>query len=322
MRNFQYILLRLMLLAITAFILSSCDQASFAAHKLKAQLRSIAGEAHEEPVPDVSMVSGVEVTRNVAYGDDKHQLIDVYAPKNAQNAPVIMTLHGGGWSTGSKDDQLSYINKVNRWVPKGFIVISVGTGLLPEADVYTQVDDLAKAVVKVQTHATEWGGDGGKVILMGHSSAGTMVSVLAANPAIVTGFGGKKWLASFVLDSSSLDIDRSMRLWSIGMIEAAYGKDQKRWYKASPINLLSNESLPMFIACSTRRGDAPCEQADLFAAEAEQFGVNIKISPQDFDHGGIDFNLGLDAEYTRAAEQFMISVDPALDLLLSASDKH
>lgn len=313
---------RVLSVLLIAILLTACNETNRTMNKIKNTLsvfvKSVLGrDAPNETQVNIPMVKGVSIIRDIAYGTHQKQRMDIYAPKDANNAPLIVVLHGGGWNWGDKADVQVYINKVNRWVPKGFVVASVDTRLMSDgADVYSQIDDLAHAVAHIQQHAGEWGGDVDKLMLMGHSSAGTIVSVLAAKPAIVTVLGGRKWLANFAIDSSSLDIARTMRLWAPDMFTYAYGKDPAKWLAASPFSLLSSESLPMFIACSTQRGDAPCEQAELFVDEAKKFSTKIKIVPQDLDHGAMDFNLGVDAEYTDIAESFMASLDSDIAHLL------
>src|SRR5262249_55757544 len=48
--------------------------------------------------------AGLEVKRNIPYAEPAHerQVLDVYAPKNAKNLPVVFWIHGGGWQTGDK----------------------------------------------------------------------------------------------------------------------------------------------------------------------------------------------------------------------------
>jgi len=312
------LLIRMLIGLLTSILLISCEQANTTAQQLKERAAKTRTDgAKQKPEIDIPMVAGVTVIKDVVYGVHPKQNMDIYAPAKANNAPIIMTLRGGGWTSGDKEELLSYINKVNRWVPKGFIVVSVDTRLMPDADVYAQIDDLAQAVAHVQTHAAQWGGQADKLILMGHSSAGTMVSVLAADPAIVTKkVGGKTWLASIALDSTTLDVPRSMRLWSPSMIAYAYGKDEKRWLSASPVNLLNQASIPMLFACSTQRRDSSCEQAGLFVNEAKKFDVVTQVVTQPYDHGGVDFNLGVDEDYTQAVERFMARFDTDVAHLL------
>ena len=44
-----------------------------------------------------------EVKKNEKYGDNELQNYDIYLPKNQpEKVPVIVLLHGGGWSEGDK----------------------------------------------------------------------------------------------------------------------------------------------------------------------------------------------------------------------------
>ena len=304
------------MLLLTASLLSACDKVAALSQKIKHHFF-----AQEIATEKINMVSNVNVIHDFSYGDHPKQRMDIYTPPNAKNAPMIMMLHGGGWNSGDKSDTLTYINKVNRWVPKGFIVVSVNTRLLPETDVYGQIKDFAQAVATAQQHATTWGGSPEKLMLMGHSSGGTIVSVLSANPALVTNFGGKRWLATFSLDSSSFDIPRTMRLWHPSMFVGAYSDHQEKWPAASPIDLVNAQSIPMFIACSTKRPDSPCEQAQLFSERAKAFNVPITISAHNLNHGEMNDALGIEPQYTMAVETFMASLDKTLAARLSSQKK-
>jgi len=304
---------QLFIIVCLAFLLSACEKAHTFSQKIQHYFFQNEEIAEANTIP---MVAGVKIIRDVAYGTHSQHRMDIYAPEHAHNAPVIMMLHGGGWAGGQKDAPLIYINKVNRWVPKGFIVISVETRLLPEADVYTQIQDFAQAVVAAQRLATDWGGNANQFILMGHSSGGTIASVLSADPKRVINLGGKRWLATFSLDSSSLDIARTMRLWKPGMFTYAYGNDAKKWASASPFALLNQDSIPMFIACSTFRPDSSCEQAQLFKEKADTFNIKVEISPQKLNHGEVNDALGIDSAYTESAEVFMTSLDKTIANLL------
>src|SRR5438552_2258266 len=48
---------------------------------------------------------GVELVRDVAYLDDgrREHTLDVYRPRDADNAPVVLYLHGGAFRSLSKD---------------------------------------------------------------------------------------------------------------------------------------------------------------------------------------------------------------------------
>lgn len=302
-------ILRWLLAASMVLTCTACEKISNKAHHLKDKLSNTQAPAESPDLP--KMADGITAIRDIAYGTHPRQKMDVYLPKDALNAPTIVMMHGGGWTTGDKSSPLIYINKVNRWGPKGFIVVSVGTRLMPDADVYGQIQDLAQAVVTAQKRAPEWGGNPEKMMLMGHSTGGTMAAVLSAKPSLVTNLGGRRWLGTFVLDASSLDIERTMRLWHPEMFKYAYGADSSQWPSASPYALIDSQSIPYFIACATFRPDSSCEQAELFKEEkAKPLNVRVEISPQKLNHGEVNDKLGLRSNYTYSAELFMASLDP------------
>ena len=45
--------------------------------------------------------TAVAVIRDVAYGTDPRQRMDIYRPADPSNAPVILMVHGGGWRIGT-----------------------------------------------------------------------------------------------------------------------------------------------------------------------------------------------------------------------------
>lgn len=48
-----------------------------------------------------ALPSGVRVLRDIAYGNDPRQRMDVYLPREAKAAPVILMVHGGAWRLGA-----------------------------------------------------------------------------------------------------------------------------------------------------------------------------------------------------------------------------
>ena len=118
--------------------------------------------------------AGVQRIADVPYGPDPAQRMDVYVPAgttagaSALRAPVIFMVHGGGWRIGDKAMGRVVQEKVNRWVPKGFILISANYRMLPAAPVSAQARDVQAALVAAQQRASTRGGDSGRFILMGH----------------------------------------------------------------------------------------------------------------------------------------------------------
>ena len=69
-----------------------------------------------------------KVHRGLAYADTKNerQMLDVYAPTEGKNHPVVVWIHGGGWQAGDKTEVQK---KPAAFTAKGFVFVSVNSVL-------------------------------------------------------------------------------------------------------------------------------------------------------------------------------------------------
>ena len=255
------------------------------------------------------------VIRDVAYGRDRLQTFDVYAPRGATGAPIIFMVHGGAWRLGDKENDRVVDAKVAHWVPRGFVLISANNRLLPDADPFEQARDIANALAFAQAHAAEWGGDGTRIVLMGHSAGAHLVTLVATSKELRT--IAKPWLATVSLDTATLDVAGTMHASHYRLYDVAFGRDPSFWERSSPIAQLTRDAAPFLLVCSTRRNDS-CPQGDAFAAKAKALGVRAEVLAKDFSHREINQLLGSDETYTRAVDEFLASLDPAFSSRITA----
>lgn len=248
------------------------------------------------------------VKRNIAYGSDEEQRFDVYAPDQARHAPVILLVHGGGWRRGDKDSRRVLENKLARWLPRGFAIVTVNYRLLPKTRPLEQAQDVARALAAAQSMAASWGGDRQKFILMGHSAGAHLVALLSAKPALAAAEGAKPWLGSVLLDSAALNVPALMANRHLPLFDRAFGSDPSYWQAISPYHQLSQRSAPILAVCSSQRADS-CHQAREFVARAESFGTRAALLGQDLSHGEINELLGAESQYTSAVDAFLRGLD-------------
>src|SRR5690348_2782865 len=86
-----------------------------------------------------------DVKRDIPYAEPaaERQVLDIYAPREAKNLPVVFWIHGGGWQTGDKS-QVQIKPQV--FVDKGFVFVSTNYRLLPDVDMATIIRDVAKSL--------------------------------------------------------------------------------------------------------------------------------------------------------------------------------
>ena len=283
----------------------------------RASIRLALAAALVVPSPEaVAIAPAVTVVRDVSYGADPRQRFDVYVPRGARNAPVVLMVHGGAWRTGDKRSRGVVGRKVERWSRAGIVVISVNYRMLPKTDPVEQARDVARALAAAQGRLSEWGGDPTRVVLMGHSAGAHLVALLDANPALATSLGARPWLGTVILDSAALDVEQTMTLPHLPLYTKAFGSDRAYWREVSPQHQLSAGAKPMLLVCSSRRRDS-CAAATRLAAKAATLKVRAEVLPVPKSHAAIDAELGAPGEYTDAVETFLRTLDPSLARALS-----
>ncbi len=113
-----------------------------------------------------------QMHRDIAYAEPKNerQTLDVYAPREGKNHPIVFWIHGGGWQAGDKTDVQT---KPQAFVDKGFIFVSINYRFVPSVTIMEMAGDIAKSIRWVHDHAQEYGGDPDTFFVMGHSAGRT-----------------------------------------------------------------------------------------------------------------------------------------------------
>ncbi|MFH0131376.1 alpha/beta hydrolase [Variovorax sp. VaC1] len=260
----------------------------------------------QQPAEATATPGGVRLLANQHYGPDARQRMDVYLPPNAQDAPVLVMVHGGAWMFGSKEAASVVNQKVEHWVrDQGFILVSVGYRFVPQVDVMQQAQDVARAVATAQASAHAWGGDAGRFVLMGHSAGAHLVALLSASPGIARQQGARPWLGTVALDSAALDTAALMQRRHMPFYDRVFGNDPAYWRTVSPTDTLTRGAPPMLLVCSTQRRDGSCTQARAFAARIAATGGRAEVAPQDLSHAQVNAELGLPGAYTATVDAFI-----------------
>jgi acetyl esterase/lipase len=254
--------------------------------------------------------------KDVAYGSQPRERLDVYLPRQraATPAPVIVMVHGGGWCVGDKALRGVTENKIAHWVPMGFVFVSVAYPMIGDGSrALQQAASIARAVAYVQAHAGDWGGDGKRLVLMGHSAGAHLVSLVNADARLRAQYGVRPVLGVISLDSGATDVVTEMRRplpMLAGRYREAFGTTESAWAAASPYQQLDRTAAPWMGVCSTRRPDDSCGQARAYADKSKALGIAATVEPVDKTHGAINHDLGLPSQYTHDVDRFLATLDP------------
>ncbi|TCP37579.1 acetyl esterase/lipase [Sphingomonas sp. BK235] len=124
---------------------------------------------------------GLLVAREVAYGPDPRQRLDVYAPRapSTRPRPAVVFFYDGSWNSGTR---AGYAFVGRALAAQGFVTIVPDYRLVPAVRYPAFVEDGAAAVRWTMAHAGEHGGNGKAVVLMGHSAGAYIAAMLAVDP--------------------------------------------------------------------------------------------------------------------------------------------
>lgn len=122
--------------------------------------------------------SGVERLRHIPYSDSglaEHRL-DVFRPRQrAGPLPAILYAHGGAFQALSKETHWTLCVTYAR---HGFVVFNMDYRLAPRWRFPACFDDAAAALLWVQRHAADYGGDPQRIVLAGESAGANLATAL------------------------------------------------------------------------------------------------------------------------------------------------
>lgn len=126
----------------------------------------------------------VEVAHNINYTEGgRRARLDIYRPRRPlQGAPVLIQIHGGGWTIGAKEEQGRLL--MNRMCRQGWICVAVNYRLSPKHKWPTHIIDVKRSLAWVRENIASYGGDPDYLVLTGGSAGGHLASLAALTPHV------------------------------------------------------------------------------------------------------------------------------------------
>lgn len=262
---------------------------------------------------------------DIAYGEDPLQRLDAYWRDGLSEtpAPVLLFIHGGGWSRGDKRSERSDA-KIRRFVSElGYVLLSANYRLDPALAYPQQPEDVAAALAWAQRNAARFGGDPRRVFLMGHSAGAHLASLAALDRPLLQAFGADpSSIAGVVsLDTAAYDLPALLAAPADSLAERAARKDYLPvWGGASAetLRLASPASrvdparpAPPFLLVASRAPNHP-EAAERFAQTLRAAGSEALVLPVGLSHRDVHERLGEPGPLTSAVELFLRERSAAL----------
>ena len=134
-------------------------------------------EAYDRTLVD-QPTDGVTVRRDIAYGSHPLQQLDVYRPDGVTNAPVVLFVHGGGYTGGSRNESPErWANIMRYFGSHGMVGVNADYRLAPEYPWPAGGEDVRDMVRWIKGHIAEYGGDPERIFAIGFSGIGLSISI-------------------------------------------------------------------------------------------------------------------------------------------------
>jgi acetyl esterase/lipase len=270
---------------------------------------------------------GIEVERNLAYGDDPRHVLDIYRADGqaaAAGRPVVIYVHGGAWVIGNKEQQGKPL--LLHLARSGYLAVTVNYRLAPRHKWPAQIVDVKRAIAWVREHVHEHGGDPSFVAISGSSAGGHLAALAALTP------GDPEFQPGFEHADTSVDAcvpiyapfdltDRAGRRGRASMrpflervvMTTKLRDDPDTWHAASPLWRVSPEAPPMFVIQGELDQLVWREEAREFVAELRDCSNAPVVFAEvpGAQHAFEVFNSVRSREAVVAIERFLMAVRSA-----------
>jgi len=224
--------------------------------------------------------TGVATTKQtIAYGSSSDQTYDVWPAQGGSGpAPLVMFVHGGGWTSGSKDSA-SGPYKSGYYPAEGYVYASINYRLVPSVTVEDEAADVVSALKSLLDHADGLGIDPSRVVIMSHSAGAHLIALVGTDESYLAsvGLSESSLRGVIAIDGAAYDVPTQMAFGGImhDRYVEAFGTDPVRQQALSPTSHAAAPNAPAFLLPHVQRPDG-IAQADELAAALQAAGTSVE----------------------------------------------
>jgi acetyl esterase/lipase len=231
--------------------------------------------------------------------------LDIYHfGETATRRPVVVYIHGGAFALGDKANQME--NKTRLFSTQGYLLAGINYRLSPSTagsesgrvQFPVHHNDAADAVAWIRTNISSYGGDPGRIALLGHSAGAQIAALLGVSAAFLPerNFPLSALSGVACFDTEGYDVGAQARDNNAVYLNA-FGTREADWISGSPLlQVQSGVALPRFFIA--KRGSATrIGYANAFIAALSTAGATVEhITASQYDHEGINDAIGAPGE--------------------------
>lgn len=245
------------------------------------------------------LVAGPVVKQSLVYGPEQRQYLELFTKERAGRAPLVVYIHGGGWSAGSPKDG-SQRGQAEFYTSRGFAYAGVGYRYVPGVTVEQQLGDVARAIAFLRQQRQV---DGRRIVLLGYSSGGHLAALLGSDPSFLekAGVPFAAVRGVVLLDPSALDLPPIMAAQGDRTVERyfrpAFGADPTRWSALSPMKQAAAPNAPAWLVLHDANNLLSGQQGAELAAGLIAAGARARVEAMPgTSHVGLNEEVGREGD--------------------------
>ncbi len=249
---------------------------------------------------------GVTTAKDVEYGKHERHKLDVYMPKGDGPFPLVVWVHGGAWSAGSKAGG----GPALKLLEHGYAVAAINYWLSQHAVFPAQIEDCKTAIRHLRENAKTYKIDPDRIGVWGSSAGGHLVALLGTSGDVKELEGGKDAKASSrvqcVVDwfgptdltkmgeqskvKGPIDHDAKDSPES-KLIGGAIQENKEKAAKANPLTYVTKDDPPFLIFHGDADPLVPLGQSEILVEALKKEKVDVELVVlKGAKHGGAEFN--------------------------------
>ncbi|MCW1401947.1 alpha/beta hydrolase [Novosphingobium sp. MW5] len=266
------------------------------------------------PVVPANFPKGVKGYRDVVYQQlNGHvpQVVDIYVPATKGPHPLVLYIHGGGWTGGHTRHSgalADFPRVLAALAAEGFVVASLEYRLSADAKFPAQVQDAKASLRFLRDNAARYRIDPSRVGIWGGSAGGHLTALTAlsckdtkldpAAAADVCASAAVTWYGVFDFAAMAAGRENGVDGAAERLLGCAGRCSAEAYAPASPVTYIDAKDPPFLLIHGTQDKVVPVEQSRLAEARFRAAGVPVEsIYIEGVDHSFI----GATADQTREA---------------------
>jgi len=247
---------------------------------------------------------GVRVLKDIPYAavDGKTLGLDLYMPEGVPSPPLVVWVHGGAWTNGSKDSVPPF------FVKAGIATASIDFRQSTEAKFPAQVHDIKAAIRFLRASASQYGYTTGRIAISGSSSGGHLAALVGVTNGVaalegkVGGHLGESSDVQAILDyygptnfmtilAQSTPHGLSVRVPALNRLIGGRPEAVSELAKlASPVSHVDPADPPLFMLHGDQDPQVPINQSIELQGVYERAGLPVTFYVvHGAEHGGPEF---------------------------------